>query len=125
MNEKPQVFKRVCAWCNKDMGTVVWKSNGLEDCDTTHGMCEACFDEHTPKPFIDEALVMQVQMLAGRNVHAANGALHRYNGIVYVYERATCLKVRLEYRELWIEQVKELIAIVSAEKRRKAKHLMI
>jgi len=30
----------VCTWCDKDMG----EKEPLENKDTTHGMCQACYD---------------------------------------------------------------------------------
>lgn len=38
-------MKRVCAWCQKDMGEVP----PLEDTGTTHGICEDCFRKETAK----------------------------------------------------------------------------
>jgi len=120
MDEKTQEFKRVCAWCGKSMGILLAEPNGL-DANTTHGMCDACMDEHAPKPFIDEALVMQAQMMAGRNVHSLNQTLQGYISAVEVYDLSKALEARLQYRKIWSEQLKRLKEIVSAEKCRRGK----
>jgi len=108
MGEKTQELKRVCAWCKKLMGVVMVEPMNLDE-DTTHGMCEECFDRETPKPVVDEALVMFAQSIAGRNV-----------GTVEAYHISDTLADRMEYRRMWQDQYTKLRKLVSAEKRRRA-----
>lgn len=119
MGEKTQELKRVCAWCKKLRGVVMVEPMSLDE-DTTHGMCDVCFDNETPKPFIDEALVMYAQTTAGRNIHDVNGVVAGYLGVVEVYHIEDDLVKRLEWRKHYTELSKKLREIVSAEKRRRA-----
>jgi len=119
MGEKTQELKRICAWCKKLMGTVMIEPMDLDE-DTTHGMCEECFDRETPKPCVDEALVMFAQSIAGRNIHDVNGILTGYIGTVEAYHISDTLADRMEYRRMWQDQYTKLKKLVSAEKRRRA-----
>jgi len=41
-------YRRVCAWCDKSMGTLIAEDNG-SGMTKTHGMCDSCFGDFTRK----------------------------------------------------------------------------
>jgi len=44
-------FKRVCAWCKKDLGITETEDPSGDDPQelVTHGICEECFEKAMPK----------------------------------------------------------------------------
>lgn len=102
------------------------KDNGLEG-QPTHTICPTCFEQHVGclhPPVIDDALVMQAQMLAtGANVHALNQAIggYRYAPEWYMLDLADAdYEGMSRARAMHTECERRIKAIILAEKIRRA-----